>query len=664
VRVAHQSLVVHRDLKPANILVDEAGEPRLLDFGVAKLLRPDPAGHTDGTAAARPLMTPKYASPEQVRGERVTTASDTYSLGVLLYQLLTGHPPYRLDSRSSEEAARVICEQEPQRPSTAVRGTEEIAGSDGTVVRLTPEAVSRTREDEPRRLRRRLAGDLDSIVLKALRKEPQHRYGSVEQFSADVGRHLDGLPVIARTGTAAYRAGKFVRRNRWALAVAAVFMLLIGGFTFTLLHGLQRTTEERDRARRLSSVLETLLETIQPSTPKPETAEMKAALDEVAGIFDETLRDYLLEQAVLLDGLGRAYRSYGYYEEAGPLLDKALEIRRQELGDRHLLVAESLHNLAFLHQEQGDQQTAEELLRRSLEIKYEHWTRDDPKLAPSLNNLAMVLRSRGVPGEAEGLFRRVLAIRREQYGDGAPELVRTLNNLGAVLVDRGAYEEAVEIYRRGLEIRRSFYGPGHVEVSLSRNSLANALFNLNEFEEAARLFREDLGSRLKIYDPDHPKVARARNNLAMVLHAQGHLEEAEDEFRAALEIQLSKLGKNHREVVVTKRNLAALLAAKGQPAAGERLAREALAIFRKTQVDGTWLIAYAESVLGACLTGLGRFPEAEGLLVGNYDPIRRVRGERSPYTRYVRDRIVELYEAWGKPELARQYFQDDSAPER
>src|SRR5262245_4976818 len=251
VHYAHQNLVVHRDLKPGNILVTEEGAPRLLDFGIAKVFNPELASPTlDLTAPEMRLMTPEYASPEQVRGEPITTASDIYSLGVVLYELLTGHHPYRTGNLPPSEIIRIVCEKEPEKPSVIIGRVEEIPGPDGPRP-ITPESVSRTREGQQEKLRRQLVGDVDNIVLMALRKEPERRYSSVMQFSEDIRRHLEGLPVIARKDTLGYRSAKFLQRHKAGVAATALFLTLVIGFIVSLVVKSAQVTRERDNNRRL-----------------------------------------------------------------------------------------------------------------------------------------------------------------------------------------------------------------------------------------------------------------------------------------------------------------------------------------------------------------------------------------------------------------------------
>jgi non-specific serine/threonine protein kinase/serine/threonine-protein kinase len=254
VNYAHQNLIIHRDIKPGNILVNSDGEPKLLDFGIAKLLQPTAVAQAEQAATMLQAMTPECASPEQVNGGPITTATDVYSLGVLLFKLLTGHRPYKLKRVTADEMQNAIRGQEPERPSTAVSRIEE---SPNGAELITPVMVGEARSSDPARLRRGLRGDLDNIVLMALRKDPLRRYASAEQFSEDIRRYMDGLPVIARNDTLSYRTTKFVQRHKIGMAAASLVLLtLIGGIATTAWQARVARRERTRAERRFNDVRE------------------------------------------------------------------------------------------------------------------------------------------------------------------------------------------------------------------------------------------------------------------------------------------------------------------------------------------------------------------------------------------------------------------------
>ncbi|MEE8526465.1 MAG: serine/threonine-protein kinase, partial [Thermoanaerobaculia bacterium] len=400
---AHQSLVVHRDLKPGNILITAEGVPKLLDFGIAKLLDPSDA---EVTLAEDRLMTPRYASPEQVLGDLITTASDIYTLGLLLYKLLIGRLPSRLESCTFGEVPSRICRDEPLRPSTAVARAEEIQTPEGRV-RKTPEEIGRARDGDLSQLRRRLSGDVDAIVLKALRKEPQHRYASVERLSEDIRRHLEGLPVLARKGTLLYRGSRFVRRHRWGLAAALAVVLLTAGF---LLRERQRLVDERHRSQRLATVLWNLITVADPDEGELTTRRMLDRARAQSGYLDE---DPEL-QVEILDALGNMHRKLGNLAEARELTAEALDFGRRLYQQENTALARLINNLGTQQLALGEYEKAEGLFREALDMCLRLGEGESPDGLVSLNNLATVLLYSGRYAEAETLYHRGLEIRERK----------------------------------------------------------------------------------------------------------------------------------------------------------------------------------------------------------------------------------------------------------
>jgi serine/threonine protein kinase/tetratricopeptide (TPR) repeat protein len=495
VHYAHQNLIIHRDIKPTNILVTADGEPKLLDFGIAKLLDPDHSRRAaDQTAITQRLMTPGYASPEQAMGEPVTTASDVYSLGVLLYELLTGLRPYYFKSDLPFEIARVICEQEPVKPSTAVLRVEE--ATDRKVSRtLTPESISKTRDGQPEKLRRRLAGDVDMIVLMAMRKEPHRRYASVEQFSEDIRRHLKGLPVIARKDTFAYRSTKFVKRNKAAvIAAALILMTLIAGIVATTWQARVAETERARSERRFDEVRHLAnsfmfefhddIANLAGSTRARERL-VKKAIAYLDSLAEEAAGDSALQLELAMAyqklgdiqgnpyhlsvhshaNLGDTAGALTSYNKAEAILEGLKGAGPIDAGV-HRIHAHILFNISSVLHVSGDNAGASEKYRKGLTILEELASADSTdaktrsELAKKYESLLVLSdNAKDVTGSIE-YNRKALAIYKELVAtdpanaDHWLDLAICYRNLGGLLAMAGDKAEALENNRKSLEYDR------------------------------------------------------------------------------------------------------------------------------------------------------------------------------------------------------------------
>ena len=656
VHFAHQNLVVHRDLKPSNILVTADGEPKLLDFGIAKLLNPGlMASEIEPTATWQRMLTPSYASPEQFRGKLITTASDIYSLGVLLFVLLTGRLPYDLKSRSAAEIERLLTESEPPKPSTV------IARSAATADRSQAEASAPAWDEHgskasgPARsnaLKRTLEGDIDAIVLKALRSAPLQRYASAQHFAADLERFQQGLPVAARAGSWRYRTGKFIRRNRWPMAGLATVVALLIGFAAALALQAARVTSQRDQARleseKKSRVVSLILGIFKLSNPYViPNAELtvRDALEHSLPLLKDAVTEQPDVRAELLLTTGSIFRILGSYTRAEEQLTEAFEIRSSLYGADDARVAESMSALAAVRKELDDDlDEAERLARQAVETLQHLRGPDDPDLTEPLIQLISVLCYRGRYETAEPLAQKALVL-AEQLPASDDRKIAVLENLAFIRSRRGDYRQAVAFNRQALAYSRQIYGETYPAQIATLSNLGLQLRRLGELQAAQRTYEEALQLQQEIFGDAYKDLILIQN-LGGLRYAMGDYADAERLYHEALAVVLDRFGPEHWRVLSLGMRIARTRTQQGAAAEAERQVRQLL---NRSLVSKDHLMTdEARSILGESLSVQGRCAEAGPTLVESFEAIL-AKTDSNRRRQDAFDRLREHFERCGEP---------------
>lgn len=695
VHYAHQNLVVHRDLKPANILVTPDGTVKLLDFGIAKIIASDEEFESDEieyeslTVTGESVMTPAYASPEQVRGDDITTATDVYALGVLLYELLTGRRPFERN-RPIHELREMILTVDPDRPSTAVSKVEEVSENESGSIRSRIDTISAARATRYERLRRRLSGDLDNICLKALRKEPDRRYSSVEQFASDVHRHLVGLPVTARPDTLGYRSKKFVQRHKTGTVLAAASLSAIVVLTtfYTT-----RLEQERDLARseaqksaEVVDFLRSIFRSADPEEAQGEEITARELLDRGAARLATDLSDQPHVQGTMFRTLGEIYYELGLLDEAEKLYEQALEtltplhdevngdivttqldlgIISQDRGD--VLKADSIYKLvyrdrlllngpqheeiaeiqsvqAFLDETRGNFESADSLYQLAIDLLGQIRGQNDPDVVAMQVKRGALMRTMDRPAEAEAILRNALERQRAFYGsDNHLDIAKTKRQLAAILRVQRKYEESEKMYLEVIDYRRKVLGENNIEVAHTLGSYSIMLSDRGDTKKSIEITKQVIEILKNNHGDFHPSLAANYNNIALAFKDEGDLDEAVKYFNMSIAQQDVLLEPNHPNRAFPLTGTATVLKLQGKYAESEKYLRRAYAIRTQSLPADHRHLIDTVSDIGEILRLQKRFIEGERYLTRAYESFNEHRGPDDIRTQRAAIRLSDLY---------------------
>ncbi len=665
VQFAHSHAVIHRDLKPSNILVTPAGSVKLLDFGISRHLTE--FGDPEVTRTGLRLLTPAFAAPEQLRGEPVAVGADVYSLGVILFCLLTGTLP---SGKITSGVESPTPDRGRTRPSVAAQEHPLFSGASHAAW-----------------------SELDVICLKAMHADASRRYPSAEALVRDIDHFLKGEPLEARPDSLTYRLGKFTRRNRVPLILAAAGLVGVAGLAtaFTVRLAAERNVAlaEAARTQRIQQFLRNLFEGGDPDAGPSHDLRVADLLEK--GVLEaQALDKDPAVQAELYQSLGDIYRKLGDLPRAEKLFESALA-RRQEIPGRSADVVESMAGLALLRADQARLDEAERRGRQALDLSRSSLPAGHPMIALTTESLGRILEEKGdyaaaIPlledavrqrsspsssasdlagslyelanayfyagryREAEALNLRVLALNRTIYGDRHPRVAEVLVNLGAIQQDLGNYSEAERFHRESLDITRRFFGEAHYRTAAGFTMVARALVFQKRYDDAVPLLKEAVSIQERVFGPVHPRVASAVNELGTVALQKGDTEAAKKQYSRMLAIYRAVYPGGHYLIGTATSNEGSAYMASKDYARAEMLLREAVRIFTATLSAGHLNTAIARVKLGRSLLRQKKFAAAETETLAGYEILRKQMNPSVSWLNSARTDLVEVYAALGQME--------------